>query len=120
MKPHKYSEYGQMKDLVQTLNLMNSFLILLVMSYMGSQLKILRISWYSSMKPFQTNLKLVIKKFFCSWHESFPGVEYSSNYLVLSVMSKYISSYNLMSIMFEFYIHFFNQIKCDILIIVYI
>ena len=40
VRPHKYSEYGQMKDLVQTLNLMNSFLIFLVMSYMGSQLKI--------------------------------------------------------------------------------
>ena len=39
VKPNKYSEYGQMKDLVQTLNLMNSFLILLVVSYMGSQLK---------------------------------------------------------------------------------
>ena len=98
MKPHKYTEDGQTKDLFQTLNLMNSFLFLLVMSYMGSQLKILRISWYSSMKSFQTNLKLVINKFFCSWHESFPGVESSSNDLILRVMSKYISSYNLISI----------------------
>ena len=94
MRPRQYSKDSQMKDQVQTLNLINSFLLLLVMKYMGSRLKILRIYWYSSMKLFQTNLKLVIKKFFCSWHESLPGFEYSSNDLLLSVMSKYISSYN--------------------------
>ena len=69
VNPHKYSEGDQMKDLVQTLNFINSILMLLVMSYMGSGLKILSISWYSSIKSFQTNLKLVIKKMFCSWHE---------------------------------------------------
>ena len=94
VRPRKYSEDVQMKYLVQTLNLMNTFILLLVMSYMGSKLKILRISWYSIMKLFQTNLKLVIKKCFCSCHKSFPGFEYSSNYPVLSVTSKYISSYN--------------------------
>ena len=63
VRPRKHSEDGQMKNLVQTLNLMNSFLLLLVMSYMGSRSKILRISWYSSIKLFQTNLKLVIITF---------------------------------------------------------
>ena len=66
VRPRKYSKDGQMKYLVQTLNFMNLFLLLLVMSYMGSGLKILLISWYSSMKPFQNNLNLVIKKRFCS------------------------------------------------------
>ena len=33
--PHKYSEFGQMKDLQQTLKSMNAFLLPLVMSYVG-------------------------------------------------------------------------------------
>ena len=64
----KYIEDGQMKDMKQKLNSMNEFLILLVMSYVVSGLKILRMSSYTSMKPFCTNLELVIKKYFCIWH----------------------------------------------------
>ena len=46
---------------------------------MGSVLKLLSMSWYKSMKPFQNNLKLVIKKYMCIWHEYLPGVDSSSN-----------------------------------------
>ena len=88
----KHSEDVQFKYLKHSLNSINEFLLLLVMSFVGSQLKILRMSWYTSMKPFRTNLELVIKKYLCSWHDSFDGVDSSSNYQVLSVTSKYISS----------------------------
>ena len=46
------------------------------------------------MKPFQTNLELVIKKYLCSWNDSFPGVESSSNDQMLSGTINYISFYN--------------------------
>ena len=70
---------------------MNSFIISLVVSSVGSQLKILSMSWYKSIKPFQNNLKLVIKKYLCSGNDPLPGVEYSSNDQVFSgIMTKYI------------------------------
>ena len=74
-----------MKILTQTLSSMNAFLVLLVISYVGSQFKILRTPCYSSRKPFQTNLKLVIKKYFCIWNVS------SSNDMMLGVISKFFS-----------------------------
>ena len=89
-KPRKYSEDEQMKYLVKTLNSMNDFLMLLVMSYVGKQLKILRMYWYSSMKPFQTNLYLVMNKFLCSWNVSLPEVYYYYNDMMLSVTGRYI------------------------------
>ena len=96
----RHSEYIKMKYLQQTLNSMNAFLLSLLMSYVGSWFKLLRISWYRSIKPFQTNLKLVIKKYLCSLHESFPRVDSSSNDVMLIETSKYISSYNINSISF--------------------
>ena len=51
-KPPNYSEDGQMKYLQRTLNLMNAFLLSLLMSYVGSRFKLLRMSWYRSMKQF--------------------------------------------------------------------
>ena len=36
-------------------------------------------SCYRIMKPFITNLKLVINKYLCCLHESFPGFDPSSN-----------------------------------------
>ena len=89
-----------MKYFQQTLNSINAFLLLLVMSYVGSRFKLLRISWYIIMKLFRTNLKLVIKKYLCSFNESFPRVDSSSNDLILIEISKYISSYNFNSISF--------------------
>ena len=86
----------------KTLNSMNAFCLSLVMSYIGSQFKWLWMSWYKTMKPFQTHLKLVIKKYLFRFHESFLGVKPSSNYLMLSEMSEYISSYNFKSISFDF------------------
>ena len=62
--PHKFSEDVQMKDLDQILNSRNAFILSLVILYVRSGLKILRISWYSSMTPFITNLEL-IKRYTC-------------------------------------------------------
>ena len=64
-KPPRHSEVGQIKDLQQTLNLTNAFLMLLVLSYVRSCFKLLRMSWYKIIKQFRTNLKLVIKTHLC-------------------------------------------------------
>ena len=93
-KPRKYSEDGQMKDVKQTLDSMNAFLLLVVMSYLGSRFKLLRMSWYRIMKPFRNHLKLDIGKYLCIWHKYFPGIDSSSNDLMLSGSIKNISSYN--------------------------
>ena len=99
----------------QNLNSINDFLMSLVMSYVGSWFKLLRISWYRIMKPFVTNLKLVINKYLCRLNESFPGVDFYSNFFVSIEISKYISSYNLNSITFDFYICSLNSdFMCDI------
>ena len=87
----EHSGDGKFKDLKLTLKSMNAFIISLVIYFMGSRFKILRMSWYKSMKPFQDNLELVMKKYLFSWHDSFPGVDTFSNDQVLSSMSKYIS-----------------------------
>ena len=49
-----------MKDLQQTLTSFNPNILLLLMSYGVSRFKFLSMCWYRSMKPFQTNLNLVI------------------------------------------------------------
>ena len=85
---------------------MNALIILLVMSCVGSQLELLRISWYKNIKTFRINMKLVMKKYLCSLYEYLPGVDYSSNDVMLIEMSKYISSYNLNTISIDFYICF--------------
>ena len=91
-----------MKYLKQTLNSIDELLMSLVMSYVGSKFKVLSISWYISMKQFLTNMKLVINKYLCRWHKYFPGVDYSSNNIMLSGISKYISPQNYISIWFVF------------------
>ena len=78
------------EDLKQTLNSMNNFLMSLVMSYVGLKFELLKMSAYTSMKPFWAKVKLYIKKYFSIWHESLPGVEFSSNNQMLRVTSKYI------------------------------
>ena len=40
------------------------------------------------MKPFQTNLKLVIKTYFCVMHDAFTDVDYYSNDFMLGEMSQ--------------------------------
>ena len=92
--PRKYSEDGQMKYFKQTFNSMDYFIMSLVVSYVGSWSKSLRVYWYRSIKPFRTNLKLVLKEYLCIWHESFPGVDSYSSDLMSSGMIKYTSSYN--------------------------
>ena len=51
--PPKCGEDDQMQNLQQTLNSRNDSLILLVMSYMGSRLKLLRMYWYRSMNQLE-------------------------------------------------------------------
>ena len=104
--PLLHSESGKIKYLQQKLNKMNALIILLVMSCVGSQLELLRISWYKNIKTFRINMKLVMKKYLCSLYEYLPGVDYSSNDVMLIEMSKYISSYNLNTISIDFYICF--------------
>ena len=103
-----------MKDSQKNLKSMNDFLLLLVMSYVVSQLKLLSMSWYRNMKPFLTNLKLVIEKYLCIFPESFLKIDCSSNDLMLSELGKYIYSYNFNSISFGLYIFFLLKfyVKC--------
>ena len=62
------------------------------------------------------NLELVIKKYLCRLNEYFPGVDSSYNNVMLSETSKYICSYNLNKISFDYiYINFKNQMLCVIL-----
>ena len=109
--PHRHSDVGQMKYLQQTLNSMNAFLLLLVMSYVVSHFKLLRMPWYRSMKPFRTNLQIFIKRHLCSLHYYFPGFENSSNNVMLIEMSRYICLYNFNTISLDF-IYTIFKIKC--------
>ena len=58
------------------------------------------------MKPLQMNLTIIIKKYLCSLHEYFLGVESPYNDFMLGEMIMYICSYNLNTISFDFYIGF--------------
>ena len=66
----------------------------MVISFVGSWFKILRMSWYTFMTLFWDNLLLVMKKYFCRLHDSFPGIDYNSNKEVLIGMSNYNYSHN--------------------------
>ena len=101
--PPRHSEARKIKDLQKILWYINEFLMLLIFPYVVSQFKIIRMYLYSNMKPFQTNLKWVIKKYLCGLHESFPGGGYASYYFMLSETSKYIFSYNFNTISLDFY-----------------
>ena len=72
------------------LNLMTPFLLSLVISFMGSQLKTLIMSWYKCMTPFRNHLQLVIEKYLFQFNDSFPSIEYKSNEELLIGMSRYI------------------------------
>ena len=63
----------------QYLNSMTIFILSLVIYFVGSWFKLLRMSWYKCMKPFRDNLQLAINKYLCPFHDSFPGIEYKSN-----------------------------------------
>ena len=76
------------------LNSMNDFVLLLVIYFLGLRLKIFIIYWYISMNSFQDKLELVIKKYLCKFHDSFPGIDCISNEQVLIGMSKYNYSHN--------------------------
>ena len=58
------------------------------MLYVGYCFNLLQMSWYKIMKPFQTNLKLVIKTYFCVMHDAFTDVDYYSNDFMLGEMSQ--------------------------------
>ena len=67
---------------------MNAFSLFLVIYFMGFRSKILRMSWYKCMTQFQDNLHLVIRKYLCHLHDSFPGIDYISNKQVLGGTSQ--------------------------------
>ena len=91
----------------QCLKSMTPFILSLVIPFVGFKFKILRISWYKCMKPFRYNLQLIINKYLCQCHNSFPVIEYNSNQEVLSGMSKYNYSQNQLNI-FELAIYLFT------------
>ena len=93
---------------------MNSFLLSLVISYVVSRLKLLKMSWYRNMKLFWTNMKLVMNKYLYSWNEYLPVFDSYSNYIMLSEIIKYIYCCNLNPISFEVYIFFYSNIMCNI------
>ena len=87
--PPHHSEDGQPKYLKQNLNSINAFIIALVMSYVVYSYNLLQMYWYKSIKPFQTKLKLVIQKYLCNMHASFPSVDSSYNDGMLNGMSNF-------------------------------
>ena len=84
----KYNEVDQVENLQQTVNSMNALLLSLVMSSVRSKFKLLRMSWYISIKLFRANLKLAIYIYLCSSREYFPEFESYSNNLILSEIGK--------------------------------
>ena len=57
------------------------------MYVIGSYHKLLYMSWYTNMKPFHTNLKLVIENYLYAMHDPFPGVEYYYDDLIIGEIS---------------------------------
>ena len=98
---------------------MNAVILLLVISFLGSQFKILRMSWYTYMKPFLDHLELVMKKYLSSVYDSFPGFDSYSIYQLLSGRSKYNYSYDFSSIFWVLFLYF-TQIIIEIAINLYI
>ena len=82
--PPRHSEYKQPKYLQKHLNSINSFLLSLVVSYVGYRFKLLRMFWYKSMKPLRTKIKLVINKYLCFMYADFPGVDSSDDDVILN------------------------------------
>ena len=67
---------------------MTPFILSLVISFVGSGFKVFIMSWYKCMTQFLENIQMVIKKYLCQCHASFPGSDYISNEEVSSGMSK--------------------------------
>ena len=78
---------GQANSLKYTLSSIDPFLMLLVMLFVGSFSKLSWISWYKNMKPFRSNLKLVINKYVCGMNSQFPIDKCSDNDFMLSNMT---------------------------------
>ena len=53
---------------------MTPFLVSLVIYFGGYPLKLLRMSWYKCMTSFRDKFQLVMKKYLCPFHDSFPGI----------------------------------------------
>ena len=60
-------------------------------------------SWYEIMKPFRTNLRLVMKKYLCGMHAIFPGVDYSYNRVIFNVTIKYLLYFHCETIASDFF-----------------
>ena len=60
-------------------NLLNLFLLSLVIYFSGSQFNLLRMSCYKFMTPFRDHTHLVINKCFYPFHYSFPGIDNIAN-----------------------------------------
>ena len=61
----------------QYLKSITPFLLSLIISFLGSQFKILRMSWYKCMISFRDKLRLVMDKYLRQCHNSFPGIDYN-------------------------------------------
>ena len=72
-------------------NLINTFILSLIISFVASRFKLLSMSWYKCMTPFRYHLHLVINKYLCPYNDSFPGIDSKSNEDMLSVLIKYTS-----------------------------
>ena len=60
-------------------NLITPFIVSLVISFVGCQLKLFRVSWYECMTLFQDHPQLVIKKYLFPFNYSFIGIDYKLN-----------------------------------------
>ena len=58
---------------------MTPFVLSLVISFVGSWFKILRVSWYKCITPFWDKVKLVVKKYLCQCHNSLHDIGYIPN-----------------------------------------
>ena len=56
-------------------NPINSFIVSLVISFVGSWFKLSRMYWYECMIPFLYHLHLVINNYLCPFHNVFPGID---------------------------------------------
>ena len=60
--PPSHNEAGKPEGLQQTLNSINAFIMLLVISYVGKSFKLSWVSWYKIMKPFRKKPELGYKE----------------------------------------------------------
>ena len=72
------------------LNSMTTLILPSIIYFVGSWLKILRMSWYRCMASFRDNFQLFIKNLFCHCHNSLSVIYYNPNKELLSVINKKI------------------------------